>query len=72
MQETQILIDMIKEVRNTYRNWTADKALKGGICAYNRGPSNVNTNENMDVGTADEDYANDVTARSQFFKRNGY
>ena len=46
--------------------------LKGGICAYNSGVSNVQTYENMDFGTTGGDYSNDVTARSQFFKANDY
>ena len=72
MQGTQILIDMINGVRNKHSDWTADMALKGGICAYNSGVSNVRTYKNMDVGTTGGDYSNDVTARSQYYKNNGY
>lgn len=44
----------------------------GGISAYNGGPGNVRTYELMDKGTSGDDYANDVVARAQWFKRNGY
>ncbi|CAK8673884.1 unnamed protein product [Clavelina lepadiformis] len=71
-QGTGILIDMINGVEVKHRDWTQDMALKGGICAYNSGVSNVQTYENMDVGTTGNDYSNDVTARSQYYKENGY
>ena len=71
-QATGILIDMINRVGRKHRDWTADMILKGGICAYNSGVSNVQTYVNMDVGTTGNDYANDVTARAQYYRRNGY
>ncbi|CAK8692296.1 unnamed protein product [Clavelina lepadiformis] len=70
MQGTQILIDMINGVQSKHRDWTQDMDLKGGICAYNSGVSNVQTYDNMDVGTTGNDYSNDVTARAQYYKEN--
>ncbi|CAK8692293.1 unnamed protein product [Clavelina lepadiformis] len=72
MQGTQILIDMINGVQSKHRDWTQDMDLKGGICAYNSGVSNVQTYDNMDVGTTGNDYSNDVTARAQYYEENGY
>lgn len=72
LQGTEILIDMINGVAQKHRTWTTDMNLKGGICAYNSGVSNVQTYENMDEGTTGNDYSNDVTARSQYYSDNGY
>jgi len=46
--------------------------VPGGISAYNAGVKNVRSYERMDVGTAGDDYANDVVARAQWFKSKGY
>lgn len=46
--------------------------VSGGISAYNAGVGNVRTYEGMDIGTTGNDYANDVVARAQWFKRNGF
>jgi len=72
LQGTGILIDMINGVANKHSDWTQNMVLKGGICGYNSGVSNVETYENMDVGTTGNDYSNDVTARAQYYYRNGY
>lgn len=71
-QGTGILIDMINGVSANHRTWSKDMKLKGGISAYNAGVSNVQTYDNMDVGTTGNDYANDVTARAQWYSQNGY
>jgi len=71
-QGTQILIDMINCVKSNHRTWTQDQDLKGGLSAYNAGCGNVQSYEGMDVGTTGNDYGNDVTARSQWYKQNGY
>nr|XP_039265697.1 lysozyme g-like [Styela clava] len=71
-QGTGILIDMINGVKNKHPSWSQDMALKGGISAYNAGVSNVDSYNNMDVGTTGNDYANDVVARSQWYDDNGY
>jgi len=72
MQGTQILIDSIGCVGSNHRTWTDDMNLKGGLSAYNAGCGNVQSYDNMDVGTTGNDYGNDVTARSQWYKQNGY
>ncbi|XP_060783349.1 lysozyme g-like [Neoarius graeffei] len=71
-QGTEILIGFIKRIQEKFPTWPKDHQFKGGISAYNRGPGNVRTYERMDVGTSGGDYANDVVARAQWFKRNGY
>ncbi|XP_067903218.1 lysozyme g-like [Heterodontus francisci] len=71
-QGTQILTDMIKTIANKFPGWTKEQQLKGGISAYNAGPKNVQTYDRMDIGTTGNDYANDVVARAQWLKNNGY
>lgn len=46
--------------------------VSGGLAAYNAGPGNVCSLEGLDSKTTGKDYANDVVARAQWFKRNGY
>uniref|UniRef100_A0A8C8VKH3 Lysozyme g n=1 Tax=Pelusios castaneus TaxID=367368 RepID=A0A8C8VKH3_9SAUR len=72
VQGTGILVNMIKGIQKKFPRWTKDQQLKGGICAYNAGIQTVQTYDKMDIGTANNDYANDVVARAKFFKRNGY
>ncbi|KAJ8267266.1 hypothetical protein GJAV_G00140520 [Gymnothorax javanicus] len=69
-QGTQILIDFIKQIQKKFPDWPKEHQFKGGISAYNAGAKNVQTYERMDVGTTGDDYANDVVARSQWFKEN--
>ncbi|XP_069732450.1 lysozyme g-like [Phaenicophaeus curvirostris] len=71
-QGTQILCEMIEEIRKKFPRWTKEQQLKGGISAYNAGPNSIQSYDEMDVGTTHKDYANDVVARAKFFKKNGY
>ncbi|XP_019632064.1 PREDICTED: lysozyme g-like [Branchiostoma belcheri] len=71
-QATDILIEKIKGIQNNFPDWTPEQQLKGGIAAYNIGVKQVWTYENMDEGTTGDDYANDVVARAQWYKQNGY
>ncbi|XP_066571064.1 lysozyme g-like 1 isoform X2 [Amia ocellicauda] len=71
-QGTQILIDFINKIKTKFPNWPKEHWFKGGISAYNAGDKNVQTYERMDVGTTGGDYANDVVARAQWFKKNGF
>ncbi|XP_010203162.2 lysozyme g [Colius striatus] len=71
-QGTNILISMIKTIQRKFPNWTKDQQLKGGISAYNAGSNNVRSYDRMDIGTTHDDYANDVVARAQYYKKQGY
>ncbi|KAM9469833.1 lysozyme g-like [Clarias gariepinus] len=71
-QGTEILIDSIRGIQRKFPNWPKEHQFKGGISAYNAGVKNVRTYEGMDIGTTGNDYANDVVARAQWFKRHGY
>ncbi|NXP53994.1 LYG protein, partial [Heliornis fulica] len=71
-QGTEILISMIKAIQKKFPRWTKDQQLKGGISAYNAGANNVQSYDRMDIGTTHNDYSNDVVARAQYYKRQGY
>uniref|UniRef100_A0A8B9QCL6 Lysozyme g n=1 Tax=Apteryx owenii TaxID=8824 RepID=A0A8B9QCL6_APTOW len=71
-QGMKILCGMIKEIQKKFPKWTKEQQLKGGISAYNTGVKNVQSYDRMDIGTTKNDYANEVVARAQFYKRNGY
>ncbi|KAB5571016.1 hypothetical protein PHYPO_G00220060 [Pangasianodon hypophthalmus] len=71
-QGTEILIDAIIAIQRKFPKWPKEHQFKGGISAYNAGVGNVRTYERMDIGTTGNDYANDVVARAQWFKHNGY
>ncbi|XP_078268055.1 lysozyme g-like isoform X2 [Rhinoraja longicauda] len=72
MQATQILIDMIKAIRQKFPSWTREQQLKGGISAYNMGPGNVLSYEEVDNRTTGKDYSNDVVARAQWLNGQGF
>ncbi|KAI4883969.1 hypothetical protein NFI96_026381 [Prochilodus magdalenae] len=71
-QGTEILIDSILAIQKKFKDWPKEHQFKGGISAYNAGVKNVRTYERMDIGTTGNDYSNDVVARAQWYKRNGY
>ncbi|GAA6091563.1 lysozyme g-like isoform X1 [Tachysurus ichikawai] len=71
-QATDILITFIKAIQQKFPDWSKNDQFKGGIAAYNAGPGNVCSLEGMDMQTTGKDYANDVVARAQWFKCNGY
>ncbi|XP_046887572.1 lysozyme g-like 1 [Hypomesus transpacificus] len=71
-QATGILVDFINKIQKKFPKWPKEHQLKGGISAYNAGDKNVQTYERMDVGTTGDDYSNDVVARSQWFKTQGF
>ncbi|XP_055034020.2 lysozyme g [Misgurnus anguillicaudatus] len=71
-QATEILIDYYQAVKAKFPKWSPEQQLKGGISAYNAGVKNVRSYEHMDLGTTGDDYGNDVVARAQWYKSNGY
>ncbi|XP_029902615.1 lysozyme g-like [Myripristis murdjan] len=71
-QGIEIYTGCYSEIANKLPSWTNNQKLKGALAAYNMGASNVRTYEGMDVGTTGGDYANDVSARAQYYLRNGY
>uniref|UniRef100_A0A672FSE8 Lysozyme g n=1 Tax=Salarias fasciatus TaxID=181472 RepID=A0A672FSE8_SALFA len=70
-QATRILIGFIEKIQQKFPHWSKEEQLKGGIAAYNMGDGNVE-DRNVDKKTTGKDYANDVVARAQWYKKNGY
>ncbi|KAG7458507.1 hypothetical protein MATL_G00220960 [Megalops atlanticus] len=71
-QATGILTGFIDEMKSKFPSWTPEQCLKGGLAAYNMGPSSVTSYQQVDARTTGRDYSNDVVARAQFYKRQGY
>ncbi|XP_036454287.1 lysozyme g-like [Colossoma macropomum] len=67
-QAAGLLRDFINSMN---KSWPPELQYKGGIAAYNCGPRAV-TSQNVDEKTEGGDYANDVVARAQWYKRQGY
>ncbi|MBN3297183.1 LYG protein, partial [Amia calva] len=71
-QGTQILIDFINKIKRKFPNWPKEHWFKGGIAAYCAGDGNVESYEKVDDHTPGKDFANDVVARAQWYKKNGF
>ncbi|XP_061586190.1 lysozyme g-like [Cololabis saira] len=71
-QGTDILVYFIKRIQNKFPSWSREQQLKGGLAAYNMGDGNVHSYQDVDAQTTGRDYSNDVAARAQWYKRNGY
>ncbi|XP_034043269.1 lysozyme g-like [Thalassophryne amazonica] len=59
------------DVERKFPSWTKEQKLKGALAAYNMGAQNMSPH-NVDAHTTGGDYANDVTARAQYYANNGY
>ncbi|XP_040893217.1 lysozyme g-like isoform X2 [Toxotes jaculatrix] len=71
-QGTEILVYFLGRIRNKFRDWSTEQQLKGGIAAYNQGDGNVHSYDQVDAYTTGGDYANDVVARAQWYRNNGF
>ncbi|XP_071388819.1 lysozyme g-like [Centroberyx affinis] len=69
-------IDVFKgsysDIEGRHPSWSKEQKLKGALSAYNMGAGSVDSYGGVDARTTGRDYANDVTARSQYFKKHGY
>ncbi|XP_060947438.1 lysozyme g-like [Limanda limanda] len=70
-QATGILVYFISRIKNKFPHWSEELQLKGGIAAYNMGDGSVHS-ETVDENTTGGDYSDDVIARAQWYKNNGY
>ncbi|KAK7107300.1 lysozyme g-like [Littorina saxatilis] len=66
------LIHYVQQVARKHPSWSKAQQLQGGVAAYNFGVSNVRSWSQLDIGTAGKDYSNDVIARAQFLRRQGW
>ncbi|CAK8691747.1 unnamed protein product [Clavelina lepadiformis] len=67
-----VLADNLEKVKAKHTDWSPEQQLQVSIAAYNYGPGNVRTWENLDIGTTSNDYSNDVMARARFYRENGF
>ena len=73
---TKILADYLKIIQKKKPDWTLEWQLRGAVAAYNNGPGNVQTQANLDGGTASTcqpcsgNYSWDTMARAQWFANN--
>eukprot|EP01132_Coremiostelium_polycephalum_P003216 gene3216-4028_t len=63
-QAAQIINTFKETISKKHPNWTDLQISKGAIAAYNIGPKGVQTLENMDKGTTNDDYSGDVLVRA--------
>ncbi|XP_028312404.1 lysozyme g-like [Gouania willdenowi] len=70
-QATEILVYFIDRISKKFPTWTKEMQLKGGVAAYNAGDGRVRS-EDVDVLTTGKDYSNDVIARAQWYRKNGF
>ncbi|XP_034311315.2 uncharacterized [Magallana gigas] len=66
MMTQYVLVPLIRDVVSKFPNWLPEQHIQGGVAAYNFGIGNVRSWANLDVGTTDGDYSNDVIARAQW------
>lgn len=71
-QATGILVYFIDRISTKFPSWSSEQKLKGGIAAYNMGDGNVHSYDSVDANTTGKDYSNDVVARAQWYKSNGF
>ena len=73
---TKILANYLEKVKNKKADWSEEWQLRGAVAAYNSGPGNVRTQENLDYKTASScrpctgNYSWDTMARAQWFANN--
>ncbi|KAM7394042.1 hypothetical protein PAMP_020867 [Pampus punctatissimus] len=72
-QGIEILKGCHTDVANKFPYWSNNQKLKGSLAAYNMGAVNMSSSyDNVDGHTFGRDYANDVTARAQYYENNGF
>ncbi|CAI9575068.1 unnamed protein product [Staurois parvus] len=71
-QAVDILISTYNQIKQKFPGRSKEVILKGSYCWIQRGVGNVKDINDVDRYTTGKDYANDVVARAQFFKSNGY
>ena len=62
---------ILRQYRNTmdrkHGDWSDEERWRGAVAAYNMGPGNVKTRENIDKGTTGGDYSKDVLHRAELY-----
>jgi hypothetical protein len=68
-QAAEILSGMLDNIERAHPDWSPSEQLRGAVCAYNTGPSGIQTVGGMDRGTTGKDYSADVWVRAQRYAR---
>nr|XP_046236094.1 butyrophilin subfamily 3 member A2-like isoform X2 [Scatophagus argus]XP_046236095.1 butyrophilin subfamily 3 member A2-like isoform X2 [Scatophagus argus] len=73
-QGVTYLIQLIKTMRRTKRDWSKEQQLKAALACYIAGEDKVIPlrYEELDSVTVNGDFSNDVVARAQWFIRHGF
>jgi len=69
LQAANIFKGCKEQVKQQHPDWSDDQVQKGAYVAYNSGVKNVQSIENMDLGTTGNDYGSDLVARAQKIKQ---
>ncbi|WP_434384694.1 C39 family peptidase [Melittangium boletus] len=65
-QATGILKQFQQAVKKKHPLWSPEQQLRGAVAAYNFGVSNVKSWDQLDVGSANDDYSSDIWARARW------
>ncbi|XP_067436965.1 lysozyme g-like [Thunnus thynnus] len=73
-QGTKILVGLYSnDIEEKFPRWDKNQKLKGALAAYNMGTEKMASSySKVDDHTTGGDYSNDVTARAQYYEKNGF
>lgn len=73
-QGTKILVGLYSnDIEEKFPHWDKNQKLKGALAAYNMGTEKMASSySKVDDHTTGGDYSNDVTARAQYYEKNGF
>jgi hypothetical protein len=67
-QGAQILRDYRNQMDKQHPEWSDSDRWRAAVAAYNYGPGNVKTLDNLDKGTTGNNYSHDVMLRAKVFR----
>lgn len=67
-QAAQILRDYRNQMDQKHPNWSDQDRWRAAVAAYNMGPGNVKSLDNLDKGTTGNNYSSDVMLRAKVFR----
>lgn len=66
-QAATILAGYRDQLARKFPDWTEAQTLRGAVAAYNTGPSNIKSYDDVDKRTTGGDYSADVWARARYY-----
>ena len=67
-QGASILKQYHEVIKKKHPKWSEEMQWRGAVAAYNMGPGNVKSVENLDIGTTGNDYSQDVMLRAKVYR----